>query len=229
MAVIVKFKLDSEEFPFGRSTSGDPEVRVQLERVVPLEQNRVPFLWATGDDLSEFERGLRGSEIVEHVEALTRVGDSVLYAVEWYESKEAFMNGIVDAGGSIMEAHGDDIWSFTLRFRNHDQLTQFHQFYQAHDFPVHIDRVYTLDEEPATEYGFGLTQAQRDAVTLAVERGYFAVPRETQLDTIADELGISKQAASERVRRGTETVLRKALVGLVAADFDSESDSAARS
>ena len=220
MAVIVEFSLDSEAFPFGRSTSSDPEVRVQLERVVPLNQNRIPFLWATGGDLSKFEQGLRESEIVKHVEALTRVGDSVLYAVEWYESKEAFMNGIVEAGGTIMEAHGDDTWSFTLRFRNHNQLTRFHQFYQAHGFPVHIDRVYTLDEEPATEYGFGLTQAQREAVTIAVERGYFAIPRETQLDDIADELGISKQAASERVRRGAETVLRKALVGLVAADLD---------
>ena len=220
MAVVVEFSLDSKTFPFGRAMSGDPEVRVQLERVVPLNTDRIPFVWATGDDLSRFEETLRGSDIVSHAEALTRVGDSVLYAVKWYESKETFMNGVVEAGGAIMEAHGDDTWTFTLRFQTHADLTRFHQFYQEGEFPVHIDRVYSLDEEPASEYGFGLTPAQREALTLAVERGYFAVPRETQLDDIADELGISKQAASERVRRGAETVLRKALVGLVAADLN---------
>lgn len=224
MAVVVEFSLDAEAFPFGRSTSGGPDVRVQLERVVPLDQNRVPFVWATGESLEQFERTLRGSEIVKYAEALTRVGDSVLYAVEWYENGEAFLNGVAETGGTIMEAHGDHTWSFTLRFRNHGDLTRFHQFYQAHDFPVHIDRVYTLDEEPATEYGFGLTPAQREALTLAVERGYFAVPRETGLDDIADELNISKQATSERVRRGAETVLRKAMIGLVAADFDSSDE-----
>ena len=224
MAVVVEFTLDSETFPFGRATSGDPGVRVQLERVVPLDTDRIPFVWATGSDLSRFEDRLMSSEIVSHVEALTRVGDSVLYAVEWYESEETFMNGLVDTGATIMEAHGDDTWSFTLRFRSHSELTRFHQFYQEEEFPVHIDRVYTLDEEPASEYGFGLTLAQREALTLAVERGYFAIPRETQLDDIADELDISKQAASERVRRGTETVLRKALVGLVVADLGSDDD-----
>jgi hypothetical protein len=223
MAVIVEFNLPAEAFPFGRSTHGDPEVRVSLERVIPIEQGRIPFVWATGEALDQFEQTLADSEIVAHVEALTRVGDNVLYAVEWYEDKEAFLNGLGDAGGTILEAHGDSTWSFTVRFKNHRDLTQFHQFYQTHDFPVYIDRVSSL-EEPGTEYGFGLTPAQREALTLAVENGYFAIPRETQLENLADELGISKQATSERVRRGAETVLRKALVGLVAADFEQPAD-----
>jgi predicted DNA binding protein len=224
MAIIVEFSLPAEAFPFGRSTHGDPEVRVSLERVIPIEQGRIPFVWATGERFDEFEQTLADSEIVAHVEAITRVGDSVLYAVEWHEDKETFLNGLGDAGGTILEAHGDSTWSFTVRFKNHGDLTQFHQFYQAHDFPVHIDRVASLEEEPGTEYGFGLTPAQREALILAVENGYFAIPRETQLEDVGDELGISKQAASERVRRGAETVLRKALVGLVAADFEPPDD-----
>lgn len=121
--------------------------------------------------------------------------------------------------GAILEAHGNGEWSFTLRFRDHADLTRFHQFYQAHDFPIHIDRVYAPDESSRTEYGFGLTPEQRETLTLAVEKGYFSVPRETKLDEIAEELGITRQAASERVRRGVETVLRKSLVGLVAENF----------
>lgn len=221
MAVIIEFTIPAGAFPFGRSTSGDPDVRVQLERLVPLGQDRIPFLWATGDDHSQFEGHLRDSEVVEHVEALTRVGDSVLYYVKWYTNKETFLNGLTDADGTIMEAHGDSAWSFTVRFKDHADLTRFHQFYQEKDFPVHIDRVYSPDEASRTEYGFGLTPEQRETLTLAVEQGYFAVPRETKLDEIADELGITRQAASERVRRATETVLRKSLIGLVAENFES--------
>lgn len=224
MTVIVKFTLPSDSFPFGRATSGDPNVRVQIERVVPLREGRIPFLWATGEDFDDFERHLHNSDIVKDAEAVTRVGDSVLYRTEWYTDKEAFLNGVADANGTIMEAHGDSSWSFTVRFRSHRDLTQIHQFFQAHDFPVHIERIASLDEEAGTKYELGLTPEQRDAVTLAVENGYFAVPRETQLDEIADELGITPQAASERVRRATETVLRKALIGLVAADLDTPYD-----
>lgn len=156
------------------------------------------------------------SDIVKSVEALTHVGDSVLYATEWYENKETFLNGLADANGSIMDAHGDSQWSFTVRFRDHADLTQFHQFYQAHDFPVHIDRVYAPDESSQLKYGFGLTPEQRETLMMAVEKGYFSVPRRTNLDEIAETLGITPQAASERVRRGAETVLRKSLVGLIA-------------
>lgn len=124
-----------------------------------------------------------------------------------------------------MEAHGDSSWSFTVRFPDHTALTQFHQLYQTEEFPVHIDRVASLDEEAGTKYEFGLTPDQRTALLLAVEEGYFAVPRETKLDEIADELDITRQAASERVRRATETVLQKALVGLSAADLEANEES----
>jgi predicted DNA binding protein len=227
MTVIIEFSLPADSFPFGRSTSGDPSVRVQLERLVPLREDRIPFLWATGQEFEQFEQHLRNSDIVKDAEAVTRVGDSVLYYTEWYTDKESFLNGISDTNGTIMEAHGDGDWSFTIRFRDHADLTRFHQYYQDNDFPVHIDRVYAPDEESRTEYGFGLTPEQREALIMAVEKGYFSVPRETKLEEIADVVGITQQAASERVRRGAETVLRKSLIGLVAENFEPEDEGTA--
>jgi predicted DNA binding protein len=56
---------------------------------------------------------------------------------------------------------------------------------------------------------------------MAVERGYFDVPRKTTLEELADELDISRQALSEHVRRGTEKILRRALLGLSTADVAS--------
>lgn len=52
MTVLVEFTLPSDSFPFGQATSGDDTVRVQLERVIPLKESRIPFLWVT--------RGVRG-------------------------------------------------------------------------------------------------------------------------------------------------------------------------
>lgn len=215
MTVVIEFALPSESFPFGRAMSGDPEVRVQLERLVPLQESRIPFVWATGTEFGQFEQRLRESEITEHVEALTRIGDSVLYYVDWKTDEETFLEGVSEMNGAIMQAHGDSSWSFTVRFKDHGDLTRFHQFYQDNDFPVRVERVYAPDEESPTDYGFGLTPEQRETLLMAVENGYFAVPRETKLDDIADACDISSQAASERVRRGAETVLRKSLIGLV--------------
>ena len=219
MTVIVEFTLPAESFSFGRSTSGDPNVLVEIERLVPVGDDRIPFLWATGEEFDRFERHLRDSEITERVELLTRVGDSALYSVEWREGKEAFLNGIVDAGGAIVEGSGDTTWSFTVRFSDHSDLKRFHQFYRAHGYPLDVERIHAPDEATEAESGTGLSPAQHDALRLAIEQGYFSVPRGTTLEEIAEELGISRQAVSERVRRGTESVLRHSLAG---ADTDSE-------
>ena len=57
------------------------------------------------------------------------------------------------------------------------------------------------------------TRVQAETLRLAIEAGYFDVPRHATLETLADEMGVSKQAVSERLRRG----LRSLLAGTVAA------------
>lgn len=219
MAIIVEFTLPSESFPFGRSVGGGGDGRVSLERLVPIGNARIPFIWVDKPDFGEFEEQLGSSDIVKDFEALTRAGDDVLYNVEWYPESETFMNGIYDTGGTILEAHGNGTWSFTLRFSGHADLTRFHKFYQNHEFPVYIKRVSELSDDPGGEYGFGLTDTQHEALFRAVEDGYFGVPRDTKLEDIADDLGISRQAASELVRKGAQKVLRQSLLGVSATDF----------
>ncbi|MFB6164741.1 MAG: helix-turn-helix domain-containing protein [Haloarculaceae archaeon] len=218
-AVVVEFTLPSDAFPFGRAVGADPDVKVWIEPFVPLGEGRFPFLWAHDEDFEPFERTLRDSDLVLALEALARIDDSVLYRVEWADQGATFLNGILAAGGTILEAQGDSLWSFVVRFSDHGALTKFHRFYQDEGYPVTIEQVSALSTEPGQQFGWALTPAQRRAVLLALENGYFSVPRETKLEEIADELGITRQAASELVRRGTETILRKALVGFSAADF----------
>ncbi|MFC6940828.1 helix-turn-helix domain-containing protein [Salinirubellus sp. GCM10025818] len=213
MTIIVEFTLPAETFAIGRSTNGDPDVEVEMERLVSVGEDRLPFLWATGEDLEAFERHLRDSEIVEDVGVLTRVGNHTLYAVEWRESEEAFLNGLLDTGGSLVEAHGTGTWSFTVRFTDPEDLSRFHDFYRAHDYPVEVEQLHTGEGKAGTEVDIDLSSKQHEALLLAIERGYFGVPREVALQEIAEEFGITRQAVSERVRRGTESVLRRSLVG----------------
>ena len=65
-------------------------------------------------------------------------------------------------------------------------------------------------DDPETDVS-DLTPAQREILELALDRGYFAIPRETNLMELAEELGISDQAVNERLRRGTAKVVLSAL------------------
>ena len=53
-----------------------------------------------------------------------------------------------------------------------------------------------------------LSPAQEEALSLAVEYGYFDIPRQTDFEELGDLIGISNQAVSQRVRRGLKAILK---------------------
>jgi predicted DNA binding protein len=57
-----------------------------------------------------------------------------------------------------------------------------------------------------------LTDQQREALVAAYERGYFAEPRETSLEELADSFDLSASAVGGRINRGLKALVGAALV-----------------
>ncbi|SEO87576.1 Predicted DNA binding protein, contains HTH domain [Halogranum amylolyticum] len=74
---------------------------------------------------------------------------------------------------------------------------------------VTLERVYPLgpEGESAATGRWDVTPAQEAALRTALAMGYFSVPRETTASEVAAELGISKSAFLERLRRGQAGLL----------------------
>jgi len=64
---------------------------------------------------------------------------------------------------------------------------------------------------PTDEGSAPLTDKQLEVLNAALEHGYYECPRETQLKELADEIGISHQALSERMRRANKQLALAAL------------------
>lgn len=52
-----------------------------------------------------------------------------------------------------------------------------------------------------------LTDRQREVLTLAVEFGYYEMPRGTTTETLADELGISRRTVEDHLRRAEQKLI----------------------
>jgi predicted DNA binding protein len=78
---------------------------------------------------------------------------------------------------------------------------------------VTLERVYPLgpEGETSTTGRWDVTPAQEEALRAALSMGYFSVPRETTASEVADELGISKSAFLERLRRGQAGLMAQVL------------------
>lgn len=211
MAVILEFSIDQDDFELGRLLAGQEGAYIELERIVPARDSIMPFFWVSGGDRSALEADVTQSDLIKNLVMVDQVEDNLLYRVEWLNESEDLVRAINNNEGTILDARREDNWFFQLRFIDHQHLADFYDFCSSNNLEIHIDRVCTLTEESLQGRVFDLTNEQREALVLAVERGYFATPRETSMAALADELDISQQAFSDRLRRGNEKVLQNVL------------------
>ncbi|MFW6385187.1 MAG: bacterio-opsin activator domain-containing protein [Halodesulfurarchaeum sp.] len=220
MSVILEFSIDDDAFRLGQVLSRKPDyMHLELERIVPTGNMIMPFVWATGSDHGTFEEMVRSHPAVDDLRVLDSIGESGLYRITWNGQPTDLVEAIANADGIVLEATGNEKWVFRLRFPDHDKLSQFHNYIIENGISIHIERTYTLTEETERGHRFGLSHEQREALVLALRKGYFETPSEVSLDDLAAELDITRQAVSNRIRRGNEKVLRSVLL-TSAADFD---------
>lgn len=209
MAVVAEFAVDADAFAFGRTLTAGLDVEVRLEAVVPTSDRVMPFVWVDGSDANAFDDRVARRERVASVSELDRLDGRILYRIEWTDRSGRLAAALEATRAAVLDARGGDRWTFRLRFPTHEALSSFHEHCERDGIALSLVRIGSLEgESPAHPE---LTPEQRRALELATDRGYFAVPREVTLSTLAEELGISTQAASERVRRGTDAVLRSTL------------------
>jgi predicted DNA binding protein len=184
---------------------------LEVERIVPTGSMILPFVWAIGGDHDTFEDSVRSHPAIKSLTALDRFEDQALYRLEWQDSPTDLVAAFERSAAVILEARGSETWEFRLRFTDNENLATFYSIVRDLALPIQIDRVHNLSEPFGRGQQFDLSAEQREALSLAYRRGYFASPSEVHLDELADELGISRQAISKRIRRGNEKILQRVL------------------
>lgn len=164
--------------------------------------------WASPTDAEAFAEGLEADETVAAYEVLTRGLARTLYQVHLSDAgrEKSFIPLLGEFGGELLDgerAHGE--WLIQLRFPDRESLQGFFDTFDAHSaVSVTLDKLHR--EDSLDSRSFGLTPSQREALQTACEQGYFEVPRKATLKSLSDELNVSDQAVSERLRRAQKRV-----------------------
>jgi len=212
MTIEAVFELAGDELLFGELVDGPNAPSLEVEQVVPAGDQVMPYVLVSGQGVEEFEERAREQAGVASIRLLDRVDDQGLYRIEWSRDAEEFVSGILDTGGTVIEARGSADWVFRIRFEDRTDLAVFRTHCRDHDIDSRLRQVRQRAELTGPDRAFDLTEAQSEALTVAFERGYFEVPREVTFDELAGDLDITPQAVSDRVRRGVRNVLTSALL-----------------
>jgi predicted DNA binding protein len=211
MTVTVVFTVSGEEFALGRLLGTVPEPHVELERVVPVGVEVLPYLWVRGGDPGVFERTVSDHESVDDLVTLDRLDGWRLYSLSWARPRDSLLAAVAETGGTVLSATRDDDWSFRLRFPDHEALSRFYERCTTRDIALRVSVVTDPETRQSLDRGFELSDPQREALLLALRRGYFDTPGQVSLRELATEFDITEQALSDRIRRGTKVVLEGVL------------------
>ena len=211
MTSVAAFTIPAAEFPLGSVFESLPDVTIELERVIPVESRTVPYLWVHGPTKGDIESAFAGHPAIEEITLVESIGDEHLLRVEWRPTTNGILQAILDADVTLLSATGTATqWRFEIRAEDHRQIAAFEEACQADGLPIELVLLQPVDPEWELN-PVGLTEKQREALAVAFRRGYFSSPREVTLEDIAEELGISRQSLSSRVRRGLYHVLEATL------------------
>lgn len=212
MATIAEFAIPIEQFALQATLEECPDLEFEIDRVVAGDTGTVtPFVWVSGDGLTELPSALEADPSVEDVELLTEREEEHFYQLEWIDKARIVSYMLSECDATVQRAlAARDAWELRVLFPDHAQVSKVGDFAHEQELGLELKRVYSVDD--ARRVRFNLTENQNEALIEAYSHGYYKVPREQDATELANALGISHQALSERLRRGTENLVENALV-----------------
>ena len=211
-ACVIRGSIPAEEFALYEALSSLPDVEFEVERIVETgDEAAMPLVWVRGVDHEAIADAFGNDPSVEDIELLSAFDDEQFYRMEWVTDIDLVLQMLTNSEATITDAYGTDgRWHLRVLYPDRDSLAKTTDYRDEAGLTFDITAIREMEGEPAGRYG--LTKEQFEALEAALEAGYYEVPRDVDQNELADQLGISHQALSERLRRATGALVEDALL-----------------
>ncbi|MFB6164848.1 MAG: helix-turn-helix domain-containing protein [Haloarculaceae archaeon] len=210
MSVFAEFTVPASAIPLARALGPADIATVEIERVVPVGRPAY-FLWLVGPDRGEPLARLGEDEAVAALETVDELPDRTLVRCEWTGDGGEFLPALDAANATLLDARlVDGTWEVDVRLPDREALAAVFDALDGDGGEVVLTRLNETVPDEA-EAATGLTSRQAETLGAAIEAGYFEVPRAATIGELADQLGVTEQAVSERLRRGLATIIAETI------------------
>lgn len=214
MNITTEFVLRSPSLPLVSITETLQADEVECVHALCLRSDVRTFTVQFDRDEDVSEEELSALDEVTEATLLGETNDRVIYqvTVELEESvAEAFTTEHIDAAQLESATISKSQWHETKLFKDYETFNEFRA--SCEDNGISLDLV-SIRSNPSTSDNTpqdGLTDRQREALALALARGYYESPRQVTAEELAKELGISQPGVSSLLRRGERQLLTSSL------------------
>ena len=211
MSTIVELAVPAAEFALRRTLEATGDLAVEVERVVAYDPDHVmPYVWMSGDEsaLEAADDALADDPSVDEAERLTDLDGERLYRMAWVDDVTVMLHLLTEERATVLAARVEnDEWRFRVLCPEREAVSRTYESATEQGVSIEIRKLHRLEEN---RHGrVGLTDAQYETMVAALDCGYYEIPRETDMEALSDELDISHQALSERLRRAHRTLVEE--------------------
>jgi predicted DNA binding protein len=201
VSTIARLEVPAAGFALDTTLAAVPDATLEIEPVAAHATDCVtPYMWARTEDRETLDRALSKDESVRSAELIERSDNRWLYRIDWTDEISFIDYLLSEENATIIDASGArNAWTLSVRFPERDSLSR--AFDYCTERGVSPSVLSIRDTDSGRGGSFGLTDRQFEALGTAYESGYYEIPRRTDLSELAEKLGISHQALSERIRR----------------------------
>lgn len=215
MSTIAEVQFAHEEGALVYTLSELPDVDTKILRETSTKPGQSEdFIRFDHSRPGEIRPVLEADHTVRNVTPLSESESSQVWRVEFTDDAKLLNPLVTREDGFVLQARGsvvkEGLWGWHERWLlpDHDALHSIWQEAREQGFEFDILQFHPWDgrlseHTPAKT----LTEEQRETLILAYENGYFTEPRETDLEALADELGVSPSAVAGRLKRGMKLLI----------------------
>jgi len=169
------------------------------------------FVSVSSSTPDRLDSAIKSDETTESAIALSQSKQRHLYQILWRTQIRIVLDVLLHTNGSLLWARGtDERWDLRFLFPEQESVSVICENWRNHGIDPSIQRVVGV----SGKLGFAemeLSQCQYDTLLTAYEMDYYDVPRAATIETVAEELQVSHQALSERLRRGHRNLIQATL------------------
>ncbi|RQG93864.1 helix-turn-helix domain-containing protein [Natrarchaeobius chitinivorans] len=207
MTSIADIEIPADGTGLGDMFEAIPSLTCEMERVIASSGHG---LWLSGAPQSEIEDALTDTSAIESYSCITAEEGRFLYDIEFEPETVDPFEVVLEEGGTVLSASASSgTWLLSVRVIDRESVSSLYDRLADNGVSPTIVRLFGLAEESRTQCG--LTSRQYETLVAAIDHGYFEIPREVSMQELSDELDISHQALSERLRRAYRALVTSEL------------------
>lgn len=220
MPIITEVRFAHEDGALADTLRAFPDLAVAVLPQASTEPNRSVYLFQFDETgTAEVQAALEADHTVHRVEPMPQFEAEQILGIEFAAGTKLLAPEVTRAGGFVLEArstttsNGTRGWYERWLLPDRESLHAIWEHARETGFEFEVLEFHQQGQtDPAYPGLHAPTDQQREALLTAYERGYFAEPRETSLEELAEELDRSPTAVAGRLKRGMRSLIGMTLV-----------------